>query len=572
MRINQVCGGLLLVCWALFARSSLQSAEPDKLAGRHVIACRPQAAIYEKPARGSELPDASAFAVIAFIHEVRGEWVRSDEGWLLAEDVVDVDDARDFFTKSIEASPTAFAYASRAWVRILSSEPIGEALTDAEEAVRRDPNCALAFFVKAHCNFSKRVYHEALPDFTRAVELEPRFKSACHDRALCANQCGRHAEAKDYIEAALNCWPNEPGLVEVRGIINRDKGEYDEAIADFLSVQEAKPSERAARHLALTYRARGELRLTQQQFELAIADLTEAIKLDPKITYAYRHRGEGYLRLRQFLAAIDDLKEAVRQTPESASARAMLGHALLELGKIDEAISQLNESLRLQDGAPEVLGLRGRAWCFRGKHGEAARDFERAIELNPSFAWIHAALGNSLVALGKFDRAIDELSRAIDLEPKNGEWRRLRGFALGSRALVKGAQEDFDRAISDCSAAIELAPTSADAYYTRGMLFSFKQQHEQAIADLTGAIAIDPFCFHAYDMRASEWLDLHAPARAIEDLTESLRVSPGRPDAYLERSKAWSLAGNQQQAAEDAAEAERLEAQLAESAKDEKRR
>lgn len=561
MRVRQLSSLLLSTFCALIAQTSLWAGEARDLVGHCVVITHPQAAIYQTPAADSRKTAMCPLSEAAFILEARGEWVRADEGWFLAGEVVADCNAKEFFTKVIEASPSGFAYASRSWIWMLSSDSLDLAIADAEEAVRRDSQCALAFFVRAECKFKQESYQEAIADFTRAIELEPKLRNAHHDRAVSANLLGRHAEAMDFINAALDRWPKDAGLVEVRGLIYQAKGEYDKAIDHFLTVQVAEPSELVDRHLALTYRARGEMRLRQDQFEPSIADLTEAIKLDPRVKYAHRYRGEAYLKLRQYDAAVNDLDEAIRQTPDSSATRAMLGHALLELGRPGDAISQLNKSLRVKGDEPEILGLRGRAWYSQGKYAEAARDFERAIKIDPSFASFPAGFGAAVMGLGEFDRAIQAYNRAVDLEPNSAAWRRGRALALGSRGMAMNSQEDFDRALEDCSAAIQLAPEWADAYSTRGMLFGFQQQHKRAVSDFTKAISIKPLSVEIYEMRAEEWLELHQPALAIADLTESLRISPDRPDMYLQRSKAWSLAGNQQKAAEDAAEAERLRAQ-----------
>jgi tetratricopeptide (TPR) repeat protein len=50
-------------------------------------------------------------------------------------------------------------------------------------------------------------------------------------------------------------------------------------------------------------------------YDRAIADLTEAIRLDPKYVWAYASRGEAYRMKGDYDRAIADLTEAIRLDP-----------------------------------------------------------------------------------------------------------------------------------------------------------------------------------------------------------------------------------------------------------------
>jgi Flp pilus assembly protein TadD len=63
------------------------------------------------------------------------------------------------------------------------------------------------------------------------------------------------------------------------------------------------------------------------QIEEALALLTETIRLNPKLWQAFQYRGEIYLQQQNFDAALRDLKEAIRLAPEEPHLHVLLGHA-----------------------------------------------------------------------------------------------------------------------------------------------------------------------------------------------------------------------------------------------------
>ena len=66
-----------------------------------------------------------------------------------------------------------------------------------------------------------------------------------------------------------------------RGSTSLDKGEYDKAIADFTEAIRLNPKN------ANAYSKRGEAYMAKHDYDKCIADCTEAIRLDPKDARAY---------------------------------------------------------------------------------------------------------------------------------------------------------------------------------------------------------------------------------------------------------------------------------------------
>jgi tetratricopeptide (TPR) repeat protein len=100
----------------------------------------------------------------------------------------------------------------------------------------------------------------------------------------------------------------------------------------------ARPSS-SARAWAFAHRC--EAYESKEDHDAAIADCTEAIKIDPKYGWAYR--GVAYYGLHEYDAALADHAEAIRVNSRDAWAYARRGMTWTEKGEFDQAIADLTE-------------------------------------------------------------------------------------------------------------------------------------------------------------------------------------------------------------------------------------
>jgi tetratricopeptide (TPR) repeat protein len=181
------------------------------------------------------------------------------------------------------------------------------------------------------------------------------------------------------------------------------------------------------------------------EYDKAIADFTEAIRLDPKYALAYANRGAAYVNKGDSDKAIADCTEAIRLDPKYALAYANRGAAYGTKGETDKAIVELTEAIRLDPKDAEVFNKRGVAHLIKGEHDKAIADYTEAIRLNPRDVGAYYSRGSAYCDKGDYDKAVTDFREAVHIAPENVSlwpWRVLV-------PLAAGRPDEYRKAISE---------------------------------------------------------------------------------------------------------------------------
>jgi tetratricopeptide (TPR) repeat protein len=132
---------------------------------------------------------------------------------------------------------------------------------------------------------------------------------------------------------------------------------------------------------AKVYFDRGMKFLDRKDYDNAISDFTEAIRLDPNLAIAYYKRGWVYGKMKNFDKAISDCNEAIRLDPNYAPAYNIRGVAYAEQGNLDKAMRDFDKAIRLDPRYVPAYDNRGKAYYAKGNHAKANADFAAAKRL-----------------------------------------------------------------------------------------------------------------------------------------------------------------------------------------------
>jgi tetratricopeptide (TPR) repeat protein len=118
--------------------------------------------------------------------------------------------------------------------------------------------------------------------------------------------------------------------------------------------------------------------------DLALADGTGAIRLDPAPVEAYDSRGTTLVADKKYLPALDDFDRAIKLAPDYAKAFSGRAATFGEMRETRLAVRDYTEALRLQPDLAMALNNRGVAWRDKGDKRKALADFKATVALDSS--------------------------------------------------------------------------------------------------------------------------------------------------------------------------------------------
>lgn len=220
-----------------------------------------------------------------------------------------------------------------------------------------------------------------------------------------------------------------------------------------------------------------------QDFQIAIEQYSEAVKLNPENTYAYTHRGIAKDILGQRESAIEDFDIAIRIDPKNYKAYNGRASSKADLDRNEEAIADFDAAIRIKPEYAKAYNNRGAAKAGLGRDEEAIADYSRAIQINSGHAEAYLNRGAAKTGLGKHEEAIADYDEAIRIRPGFVEAYFYRGNAKANLGRYKDAIEDF-------SDAINRNREYTNAYKSRGLARKFLGQLSAAKEDFERAQAL----------------------------------------------------------------------------------
>jgi len=218
-------------------------------------------------------------------------------------------------------------------------------------------------------------FEEAITDYDEAIRLDPQLALAYYNRGVAYQSMGQPQRAIQDYDEAIRLDPQYAPAYVNRGIIYRNLGQPQRAIQDYDEAIRLDPQDAPA------YLNRGNAYVALGQPQRAIQDYDEAIRLDPQFALAYSNRGHAYQSMGQLQRAIGDYDEAIRLDPQLAPAYGKRGVAYQSMGQLQRAIQDYDEAIRLDPQNALHYANRARAYTVLGRDSDALQDFDRAVEL-----------------------------------------------------------------------------------------------------------------------------------------------------------------------------------------------
>jgi tetratricopeptide (TPR) repeat protein len=263
-------------------------------------------------------------------------------------------------------------------------------------------------------------------------------------------------------------------------------------------------------------RSRGEARRLLGQYDNALHDFTDSLKIEPNHGFTLGKRGLVYQAMGQDKKALADFNLALRFDSSQAWIKEELniitgnemrqksiqrhydsGMRHLQTGRYEESWDYFHRVI-IQDGNHAwARARRGAAYMGMKQYDDALTDFNLALKLDGDHtAWTCAHRGIMHRKMGQYEKARDDLSQALKLDSPPA-WikeeleetnKRIKIYNLGMDHLKVGRYED---ARTSFTQVIDKDKDHAWARARRGAAYMGMRRFDDALADFNQALELD---------------------------------------------------------------------------------
>jgi tetratricopeptide (TPR) repeat protein len=259
----------------------------------------------------------------------------------------------------------------------------------------------IAGYVHAHDGQSR----EAVSDFTRALEREPKM-------------------ATGYVS---------------RGFVFNDLHDAGKAARDFKTAIQLQPDYGEA-HLGLAY---ADLQLHRPK--PALTQLNSAQKLLGKSRAWRLARAEAFRQEQDYAHAEPEYRVALQEVPNDLPMQLAYADTLYRMRRFHESLAALETAQKLSPQDPAVYALRAQIHARLGSRADTMRDIQLAEQYGSNQVDILMDTGDALLILGEREAAMKRFARALD--SPNGDRIGVR-LAIAQVFMRQGHYDEARRQIA----------------------------------------------------------------------------------------------------------------------------
>jgi tetratricopeptide (TPR) repeat protein len=447
-------------------------------------------------------------------------------------------------SRPVRTDPKAAAAAVERARTMLAANDYEKTIAAADDAILLDPKNPAGYALRGAAFARTKEPKKAVTSFTRSLELD------CNQPQVFLDRAWMYADLKDIDHmvadstAAIKLAPKNPWTYHTRSWASRVKKNYQQSLVDITEAIRLSP-------LASFYRERGMTYLELREWDPAISDFDEAIRLDPAEHQALIHLGRAYRAKGELLKSRPFYDTAIRLNPVDSAYYLERGWAELEAKELDLAIADFNAALKLNPEEHRALASLGGIYRGKGDPHRAIAVLSEAIRLKPEAADAYRERGLCYNLISDWDRAIADFKMLRKLDPASPA-------ALPCLTSSYRAKRDLQRSLAVGTEAVQHAPKDAWAYSERAATYLEMKDWDRAVADLDDAIRFNPTAPWSFHNRAQAYRGRREFERALEDHKQAIELDPKISNFYFQRGLTYHAMGQWDRAIADFGEAIRL--------------
>ncbi len=241
-----------------------------------------------------------------------------------------------------------------------------------------------------------------------------------------------------------------PDAATKAGYAALDAKDYKRSIAEFGRALAADPANASALWgRAYAHWQSADPADAETDFDAAVSHATGARRFE-----ILKNRSDFYFTQKRYDLALADLAECLKADPRSVPLREVMGYVYGRAGQADKAYAELSEAIRLAPDSANTYGSRAAFLANAKRYDEALADLSEAIVLDPSIASAFFLRADVLAKTDKQQAAYGDLLTALRIEPDNQEI--LNGLAWFLATCPEPALRDGKKAVGYATRACEL--------------------------------------------------------------------------------------------------------------------
>ncbi len=374
-------------------------------------------------------------------------------------------------------------------------------------------------FEKGNAQFTKQKFPEALIEYRRATQADPRLGPARLQLAITYASVGDGPNALREYARAAELMPEDEGAQLKAGNFMLLAGLYQDAQTIGTRLLERNPKSAEAQILVANALA------GMKDMEGAVGAFERALTMEPNRAGTYAELGSVHLIRGDAQAAEAAFRKAIEIAPNSANAHIALGNFLWAKGSLEPAVASIRTALGIE---PEnLVGNRAMAmyYLLTNKRPEAEPHLKIVAKRSPG-ADATYFLAEYYVRSNRPDEA-----RAV-LQPLMSNEAHFVGTSvrLARLEVLAGKNADAHRLLE---AALAREPNHAETLVTLGKLQLAEGNTVNALTTLQKAVAANPRAIDAHIGLAQVYAARGAVKEATTSFNDALSVDGNSVEARI---------------------------------------
>ena len=244
------------------------------------------------------------------------------------------------------------------------------------ESLSRPPQTAIDYVARGKAFVEKHDTNRAISDFSEAIRLDANLATAFYRRGGILHDQG---DTKGALSDMLDAFRLDS---QYGGSDYFADGTNDRKIADLIAIANETIADDAS--FGGAYTLRSALLFQRGDYDSAIRDATEAIRLNSRDSSALNNRAIARLKKGDIDGAIEDLDEAILLIPNSPFLFRNRGRAYMQRDDVARALADLNEAIRLGPKHQPAFAYRGQIYEKMDRRDDAIADYQTVLFLDGS--------------------------------------------------------------------------------------------------------------------------------------------------------------------------------------------